>query len=116
MHLWIYQNALDEAEWYTKIDCDTYVMVDNVVQYLVNKRFDPDESHYMGHRLQHQTPALISGPFTLFSRGAIKRVGPVLKNMEHEYGDRKRFKHGRCVDRDVSKHDTICPPLVTNDC
>lgn len=101
-HVWAYENALDDYEWFTKIDCDTYVIMPNVKEYLVNKGLDPDEPHYLGHKLYHQTPPIISGPFTLFSRGAMSRVGPVLKNMRHEYGDRKNFRHGMCVDRDVS--------------
>jgi hypothetical protein len=63
MHVWVHQNALDDAEWFTKIDCDSYVLVDNVKKYLVDKEYDPDDAHYLGHKLYHQTPAIISGPF-----------------------------------------------------
>jgi len=97
MHVWAYENVLNDYEFFTKIDCDTYVIMKNVKKYLVNKGFDPDDPHYIGHKLYHQSIPLISGPFTLFSRGAMSRVGPVLKSMPHEMGSRKKFRHGRCV-------------------
>lgn len=109
MHVWVYENALNEAEFFTKLDCDTYVLVDNIKNYL--KNYSANDPLYLGHKLNHQTPSIISGPFTVFSRETIRRVGPVLKAMPHEYGDRSKFQHGRCVDRDGATEErtlSIC--------
>ena len=111
MHVYVYENLLNKYEWFSKIDSDTYLFPDNVKHYIGSKRWSSNDVHYFGHKLHHSKPNLISGPGTFFSRKTMQLLGPKLKKMPREYGDRKHFKHGRCVDRDGATEErtvSIC--------
>ncbi|XP_028252162.1 glycoprotein-N-acetylgalactosamine 3-beta-galactosyltransferase 1 [Parambassis ranga] len=53
---YIYQNYLDEAEWFLKADDDTFMVVENL-RYTLS-RYDPEEPVYMGRRF---TPFISQG-------------------------------------------------------
>jgi len=103
MHRYVAEYLINDYEIFSKIDCDTIVLVKNLKKYLLEKNWDMRDGHYWGHRLHHQVPDMISGPATFFSRGAVIKLGKRLQNIPVEIGDRRNFEHGRCVDRDVSK-------------
>lgn len=111
---WVYiaNNDLDTAEWFCKIDDDTFFFPQNVKRTVMEKQWLPSEGHYFGHKLWHQTDrALIGGACAVMSRLTVEKFGGVLEKMVHEYGDRKNFKHNRCVDRDGATEErtsSIC--------
>lgn len=110
---WVYveEHFLGDAEWFAKIDDDSYFIFENFERLLHEKQWSYKDTHYFGHKLYYGSHEYVSGAGTFFSRETIKRLAPVYRNMEHEYGDRSNFKHGRCVDRDGATEErttTIC--------
>ncbi|KAL7504982.1 hypothetical protein ACHAXN_002507 [Cyclotella atomus] len=45
---------LDKAEWFTKVDADTYLFADNLKRFVDDKDWRPNEQHYFGHVLMHR--------------------------------------------------------------
>lgn len=66
---------LDKADWFTKIDADTYLFVENFKSYVAEKNWLPSEHHYAGHVLMHRTDkrtdagvSIVAGAAVFFSR------------------------------------------------
>ena len=54
--MWILMDEtgeLDKAEWFTKVDTDTYLFTENLKRYVEDKQWLPSEQHYFGHVLMH---------------------------------------------------------------
>ena len=100
MHRFVSENFIDEYDIFSKIDCDSIVLTQNLKEFVRKKGWDMDDDHYFGHVLHHVDPALVSGPATFFSRGALIKLGRRLQNIPVEIGDRRNFAHNRCIDRD----------------
>ena len=102
VYVYTHPEELDSADWFFKIDDDTLVNPETVKRTILRKRWTPDEGFYFGHKLYHQPGGLqlIAGAMTGLSRAALLKLVPLYQAMPREYGDRKNFKHGRCVDRD----------------
>jgi hypothetical protein len=98
---WVYvaDHMVDEYDFFFKVDDDTFFFVPTMREVLVEKGFKPDEYHYFGQRVFPIGPErpLIAGALVGFSRATLKRVVEEYKKMPHEYGDRRNFKHGRCI-------------------
>tara|TARA_B110000211_G_scaffold77704_1_gene91054 strand:+ start:208 stop:618 length:411 start_codon:yes stop_codon:yes gene_type:complete len=98
MHRYIANNLINNYEIFSKIDCDSVILVNNLKEFVTNKGWNMvNEDHYFGHVLHHQKPDLVSGPATFFSRSAMRKLGRRLQDIPVEIGDRRNFKHGRCV-------------------
>jgi len=114
---WLYvsKHDLSLAEWFLKIDDDTYFIPSNLRKFVRSRNWSPEDPHYFGHLLNVNKPpfTIISGVCTAFSRESIRRLGPRLEQMEHEYGPRQNFpnSHGKCIDRDGATEE-----LVTSKC
>lgn len=102
---------MDKAEYFLKIDDDTYFIPSQLRKWVRDKNWDADEPHYFGHLvfIEKEPFKLISGVCTAFSRESIRRLGPRYKSMEHEYGPRSNFphSHGKCVDRDGATEERV---------
>jgi hypothetical protein len=65
---------LDKAEWFTKVDADTYLFADNLKRYVAEKNWLPSEQHYFGHVLMHRiaqhdaNATIVAGAAVFFSR------------------------------------------------
>jgi len=107
----VYENDLESAEWFLKIDDDTYFIPSNLRKWVRDHSWDPDEPHYFGHTvfIERAPYKLISGVCTAFSRESIRRLGPKYLSMKHEYGPRSNFpnSHGTCVDRDGATEERV---------
>jgi len=105
--MWVYvaaeQRRNRTADYFFKIDDDTYFIPETMRQVLREKRWDPDrERHYFGYRgypTDRDSP-IVAGACVGWTYATLQGIAPVYERMEHEYGDRSKFKHGRCVDRD----------------
>mmetsp|Transcript_5195 Transcript_5195/g.7950 ORF Transcript_5195/g.7950 Transcript_5195/m.7950 type:complete len:436 (+) Transcript_5195:441-1748(+) len=107
---WVAANDLDKAEWFFKIDDDTYFIPSNVRKFTRERNWNPDDPYYFGHQFyQTESWTLISGVCTGFSREAIRRLGKRFETIVHEYGDRSKFpdSHGICVDRDGATEERV---------
>jgi hypothetical protein len=109
--VYVFENDLDKAEWFLKIDDDTFYVPTNMRKYVRDQRWLPDDKHYFGHLVYVEVEPfeLISGICTAFSRGSIRALAPRLLEMKHEYGARDNFpnSHGMCVDRDGATEERV---------
>ncbi|KAH9260252.1 hypothetical protein BASA81_001421 [Batrachochytrium salamandrivorans] len=102
---WVYvsEHYGDKYDFYFKVDDDTFFFVPTMREVLLEKEFKPNEHHYFGQRVFPIGPerGLIAGALVGFSQLTLNTiVNDAYRKMDHEYGNRKNFKHGRCVDRD----------------
>ncbi|KAL7535674.1 hypothetical protein ACHAXR_006657 [Thalassiosira sp. AJA248-18] len=101
---WIYvgENHLDEAEWFCKVDYDTFFFPENLQYYVHDyKGWDPiEEHHYFGgvlsHRLSRGMPELAAGAAACWSHKTMAGITGVYRDMPKGYGGSDR---GRCEDR-----------------
>jgi hypothetical protein len=73
--LWMNENGeLDKAEWFTKVDADTYLFPDHLKHYVNERKWSPSEQHYFGHVLMHRIEkndadvTIVAGAAVFFSR------------------------------------------------
>ena len=94
------ERHLDQAEWFCKVDYDTFFFPENLQYYVRDQKdWDPyNEHHYFGGVLSHRSPApdLAAGACACWSHKTMKGITEVYKSMPkgHQGGDR-----GRCEDR-----------------
>jgi len=99
--VWIGRHDIDKADYFCKIDDDSFFVPANLRKYVTEQRWSADDPHYFGHRFMREDgDAIISGVLTAFSRETVRRLLPLYENMPREYGPRSQFKSGRCVDRE----------------
>ena len=53
MIVWISINDLAKAEWFYKVDDDSYFFPGFARKYVADHGWKPTEHHYFGHRLHH---------------------------------------------------------------
>lgn len=104
---------LDEYDFFFKVDDDTYFFVPTMREVINSRGWKPEEMHYFGHKVYPVGPdaPLIAGALVGFSRALLRAVSAKYKVMDREYGDRRNFGHGRCVDRDGATEEvttSIC--------
>lgn len=101
---WVYMHDTDveNADYFFKVDDDTYFFPDFVKLHASQHKWHAEDTHYFGHHLHHGRvkTGFIAGAAVGYSRGTLRKVVPLYKKMPNEYGDRSKFEHGRCVDRD----------------
>eukprot|EP00804_Cyclotella_cryptica_P013131 CCRYP_019637-RA/>CCRYP_019637-RA protein AED:0.01 eAED:0.01 QI:509/1/1/1/1/1/2/1575/743 len=79
---------LDQAEWFTKVDADTYLFPEHLKRYVVEKSWLPSEHHYFGHVLRHRIQksdagaSIVAGAAVFFSRTTLKSLAGILKDFE----------------------------------
>ena len=99
---WVYveENHLDSAEWFCKVDYDTFFFPDNVKHYVRHKKWNPfTEYHYFGHLIQHRQKGrepMIAGATACWSRKTLDDIADVYRKMPK---DGAKGERGRCEDR-----------------
>ncbi|KAL7471995.1 hypothetical protein ACHAXS_012300 [Conticribra weissflogii] len=81
----------DLADWFVKVDADTYLFPDNFKRYVSAKQFSPDEHHYFGHRLNHRMDdvgPIIAGAAVFFSRTTLVEAAKIFRTFSN--GDTRR--------------------------
>lgn len=108
---YIFENDLETAEWFLKVDDDTYLIPENLVKWIQFTGWKPTEPHYFGHKLfsGDTRPNFISGVCTVLSRAAVEKLGTRLKTIKVEYGPRSNFpnSHGQCIERDGATEELV---------
>lgn len=97
----VYDNYIDDYDWFVKIDHDTYFFAENAKRFIVEKGWDADEPHYAGHKLYHRSHEMTAGGCTLYSRAVIKLLVPHYLKMPG--GDVP--EQGRCEDHYGASED-----------
>ena len=91
---------MNEAEWFCKVDYDTFFFPENLQYYVRDKKgWDPyNEHHYFGLVLSHRAshPSMVAGAATCWSHKTMSDIAVVYKNMPKGYQGKDR---GRCEDR-----------------
>eukprot|EP00579_Thalassiosira_antarctica_P001155 CAMPEP_0201868624 /NCGR_PEP_ID=MMETSP0902-20130614/2426_1 /ASSEMBLY_ACC=CAM_ASM_000551 /TAXON_ID=420261 /ORGANISM="Thalassiosira antarctica, Strain CCMP982" /LENGTH=424 /DNA_ID=CAMNT_0048393983 /DNA_START=10 /DNA_END=1284 /DNA_ORIENTATION=- len=99
---WVYveENHLDKAEWFCKVDYDTFFFPDNVKYFVRHKNWNPvDQYHYFGHLIQHRQKGrepMIAGATACWSRKTLDDIADVYREMPK--GSMKG-ERGKCEDR-----------------
>jgi len=106
---WVYiaDHDLNKAEWFFKIDDDTYFFPEFLKLHFLFNKWDPEEGRYFGHVSYQAKKPFVNGAMVGLSRKALALVAPVYKTMPNEYGPRSKFEHNRCVDRDGASQETV---------
>lgn len=100
---WVYveENHLDQAEWFCKVDYDTFFFPENVKHFVREyKKWDPfTEHHYFGHLIQSRhtgSPPMIAGATVCWSRKTLDGIADVYRQMPK--GSTRGYR-GKCEDR-----------------
>lgn len=93
---WVHiaDNYLDEAEWFTKIDHDTYFFPENVKHLVVSRNYSHEDVHYIGQKLYHRNILFNAGAAVTMSREALRLVSERYANM----GTEESWERGLCID------------------
>ena len=112
---WVYvaDRHSDRAEWFCKIDYDTYFFPENL-QYFVKdvQRWDDAATgqHYFGHLLYHRN--IIAGPCACWSRKTLRDIAEVYRRMPKGYpGDERN----RCEDRAGATEEVSTSKCLKNE-
>lgn len=110
---WVYiaENDIDSADYFFKIDDDSFIFVNNIKRHIFKKGWSPDEDHYFGHVSYIAPKPYVNGAMVGVSRNALRRVSELYKKMPNEYGPRSNFEPHKCVDRDGASQEvteSIC--------
>lgn len=102
---WVYiaEKDLDKADWFVKIDDDSLLIPANLRRFVAIETggWNPNDAHWFGHRFARPDgDTIVSGVSSAFSRETVRLMAQVFKEMPKEYGPRKNFQSGRCVDRE----------------
>ena len=94
---YIYQHHYDDADWFMKVDDDTYVIVENLRYFLSSK--NTSEPIYFGHRFK---PFVAQGYYSggggyVFSREALRRFGNRTEGMCAKDQGAEDVEVGRCM-------------------
>ena len=93
-------NHLTEAEWFCKVDYDTFFFPENLQYYVRDyKNWNGEtEHHYFGFKLMHRHPRpdMIAGAAACWSQKTLAAIAEVYKKMPKGYEGSDR---GRCEDR-----------------
>lgn len=104
----------DIAEWFVKIDADSYLFPENLKRYVVDKGWSPDEHHYFGHILKHRDDdavPMIAGAAVFFSRATLKAAASIYRKFEYvdesKDGGVGSWKFMKCKDAHTDQEEVI---------
>ena len=125
---YMYDNYLDDYNWFLRADDDVYVRTKELVDFL--SQLDPSEPLYMGQpglgkpedrerlKLFPHECYCMGGPGILYSNGLLRRLGPhleeCLQNVVVSYNE--DVEVGRCVSRRVGVQCTWSYQVSSGGC
>lgn len=117
MWQYMYKNEMAKADFFLKVDDDTFFMPEKLRHYVNDFKISPNEPRYFGHRVwpRGKDFQIISGVCTVLTREAVLRLGVRLETIKHEYGPRQNFPNSRgtCVDRDGATEELVIAKCLT---
>jgi len=105
---WLYVNSngdADQAEWFVKIDSDSYLFPENFKRYVMKQGYSSDDHHYFGHVLRHHDVPMVAGAGVFFSRATIKANAKIYRTFDSSSAADKRRK--RCRDELTDQEEVI---------
>lgn len=103
---WVWKHDLGKAEWYLKVDPDTYLFVHNLKDFL--RPLDPTQKLYLGHNVYQHVPRggpiFNQGGASVFSDATMRVMGERFQNMESRFGAQHVWSTD-CVDRDGAQEE-----------
>ncbi|KAL7541434.1 hypothetical protein ACHAXR_010932 [Thalassiosira sp. AJA248-18] len=98
---WVYveENHLNQAEWFCKVDYDTFFFPANVKYFVRQKHWNHNEHHYFGHLIAHRQKGrdpMIVGAAACWSQKTLEGIAEVYRKMPK---GSTRGEHGTCEDR-----------------
>eukprot|EP00040_Diaphanoeca_grandis_P007477 m.41053 g.41053 ORF g.41053 m.41053 type:complete len:556 (-) comp18689_c0_seq1:40-1707(-) len=94
MWVWVAEHESHLAEWFVKLDDDSFLFPENLRRYVRLSGMSPSESHYFGNEARHRQVPLILGACVVFSRSLLQISAAVWKQMPHE----DSFQTDTCAD------------------
>lgn len=103
---WVWKHDLDTADWFLKVDYDTYLFVDNLKDYL--RPLDPSKELYLGHNVYQHVhkggPVFNQGGATVFAHATLDKMGRFFQDMRSLKGGQHTWTT-ECVDRDGAQEE-----------
>ena len=105
--IWVGKNEGDVAEWYAKVDTDTFLFPENSLRFVETKGWSPDKPRNFGHTLtnakQNANPKLFNaGAAYFFSRAAMPYLAGMFGTFDIDDSDREQTecfaREGRAED------------------
>lgn len=97
------------AEWFVKVDSDTYLFPDNVGRYVEARKWSYNDNHYFGHVLNHRRDdrgvSIVAGGAVFYSRAALLAAGDAFRNMPMDKGDKE--EDGTCRDSYTGTEEVV---------
>jgi len=97
------------AEWFVKVDADTYLFPENLPRYIESRKWDYNDQHYFGHVLNHRKGdrgvSIVAGAAVFFSRATLLKAAETFNSMSLEGGDRE--EDGTCRDAYTGTEEVV---------
>ena len=97
------------AEWFVKIDSDTWFFPENVDHYVTSRNWSHDEQHYFGHVLNHRKGdrgvSIVAGAAVFFSRATVLTAAEAFEGMPLEKGHLE--EDGTCRDSYTGTEEVV---------
>ena len=101
----------NSAEWFVKVDADTFLFPENLKRYVAHKNWSPNENHYFGHILYHRVDdvaPLIAGAAVFFSRTTLKEAAAIFRTFsKNNPGGKLRRGRVSCQDLYTDQEEVI---------
>ena len=93
---YVYDHYLDKADWFMKADDDTYVFIENLYFFLLDK--DPNQSIWYGQPIPREKPFYFSGGAGyVLSKEALRRFGQKQKERCRPQSSIEDLEMGKCM-------------------
>eukprot|EP00571_Detonula_confervacea_P007099 CAMPEP_0172325968 /NCGR_PEP_ID=MMETSP1058-20130122/55202_1 /TAXON_ID=83371 /ORGANISM="Detonula confervacea, Strain CCMP 353" /LENGTH=291 /DNA_ID=CAMNT_0013042641 /DNA_START=567 /DNA_END=1442 /DNA_ORIENTATION=+ len=107
--LWVVTNGENDlAEWFVKVDADTFLFPENMKHYVEEKGWSPDDHHYFGHKLRHTDRTglapIIAGAAVFFSRATVEILAHIFRDFKVDISNRD---HRKCMDAHVGNGEEL---------
>ena len=97
------------AEWFVKVDADTYLFPDNLPRYVKSRGWSHNDQHYFGHVLNHRKSdrkvSIVAGAAVFFSRATLLKAAETFNTMSMERGDQE--EDGTCRDAYTGTEEVV---------
>lgn len=104
------------AEWFVKVDADTYLFPDNLPRYVQSRGWSYDDQHYFGHVLNHRKSdrkvSIVAGAAVFFSRATLLKAAETFNTMSMERGDEE--EDGTCRDAYTGTEEVVTAVCIKN--